>query len=57
MNYSADKLAKIFGCTVSDIMDINKELLLEQARSQCPFNQGEMVTQLLANLKTEDFGL
>jgi hypothetical protein len=27
MNYSAEKLAVIFGCTVSDIMDINKEIL------------------------------
>jgi hypothetical protein len=54
MNYSADKLAEIFRCTVSDIMDINKELLFEQVRS---YNQGKMVTQLLANLKTEDFGL
>jgi hypothetical protein len=57
MNYSAEKLAAIFGCTVSDIVNINKEILFEQVRSQCPFNQGEMVTQLLANLKTEDFGL
>jgi hypothetical protein len=56
MNYSAEKLAIIFGCTVSDIMDINKEILFEQVRTQCPFNQGEMVIQFFANLKTEDFG-
>jgi hypothetical protein len=57
MNYSAEKLAVIFGCTVSDIMDINKEILFEQVRTQCLFNKGEMVTQFFANLKTEDFGL
>jgi hypothetical protein len=55
MNYSAEKLAAIFGCTVSDIMDINKKILFEQVRSQCLFNQGEMVIQLLANLKTKNF--
>jgi hypothetical protein len=57
MNYLADKLAAIFGCTVSNIMDINKEFLFKQVRTQCPFNQGEMVTQFFANFKTEDFGL
>jgi hypothetical protein len=56
MNYSAEKLAAIFGCTVSDIMDINKEILFEQVRTQCPFNQGEIVTQFFANLKAKDFG-
>jgi hypothetical protein len=57
MNYLADKLAAIFGCIVSNIMDINKKILFEQIRNQCPFNQREMVTQLFANLKIEDFGL
>jgi hypothetical protein len=56
MNYSAEKFATIFGCTVSDIMDINKEILFEQVRTQCSFNQGEIVTQFFANLKTKDFG-
>jgi hypothetical protein len=56
MNYLAEKLAVIFGYTVSDIMDINKEILFEQVRTQCPFNQGEIVTQFFANLKTKDFG-
>jgi hypothetical protein len=56
MNYSAEKLAVIFGCTVFDIMDINKEILFEQVRTQCPFNQREIVTQFFANLKTKDFG-
>jgi hypothetical protein len=36
MNYSAEKLAVIFGCTVSDIMDINKEILFEKVKTQCP---------------------
>jgi hypothetical protein len=57
MNYSAEKLAIIFGCTVSDIMDINKEILFKKVKTQCPFNQGEIVTQFFANLKTKDFGL
>jgi hypothetical protein len=58
MNYLADKLATIFGYTVSDIVNINKELLFKQVRSQCLFNQGEMmVTQLFANFKTENFSL
>jgi hypothetical protein len=55
MNYSAEKLAAIFGCIVSDIMDINKEILFKQVRTQCPFNQGEIVTQFFANFKTKDF--
>jgi hypothetical protein len=33
MNYSANKLATIFGCTVSDIININRKILFEQLKN------------------------
>jgi hypothetical protein len=56
MNYSADKLVAIFGCTVFDIMDINKEILFEQIRSQCPFNIYDIAENYVKLLSTKDFG-
>jgi hypothetical protein len=56
MNYLADKLAAIFGCTVSDIVDINKEILFEQVRSQCPFNVYNIAENYVKLLPTRDFG-
>jgi hypothetical protein len=56
MNYSADKLATIFGCTVTDIMNINRKLLFEQVRSQCPFNVYDIADYYVKVLPSEDFG-
>jgi hypothetical protein len=56
MNYSADKLAAIFGCTVTGIMDINREILFEQVRSQCPFNVYDIAYYFVRGRPTEDFG-
>jgi hypothetical protein len=56
MNYSADKLTAIFGCTVSDIVDINKEILFEQIRSQCLFNVYDIAENYIKLLPTGDFG-
>jgi hypothetical protein len=56
MNYSADKLTVIFGCTVSDIMNINKELLFEQIKNQCPFNVYDIAENYVKLLSTGDFG-
>lgn len=56
MNYSASKLASIFGCAVSDIMDINKEILLERSRTQCPLTIPDIIKEFIAVLPTSNFG-
>jgi hypothetical protein len=56
MNYSADKLTIIFGCIVSNIVDINKEILFEQVRSQCFFNVYDIAENYIKLLPTGDFG-
>jgi hypothetical protein len=47
MNYSADKLATIIGCTVSDIMDINRKILFEQIKTQYPHNLTTLQLQIM----------
>lgn len=56
MTYTAKKLATIFGCTVSDLMDINRAILLEQCRKQNPFEIPEIIAYILKYIPNENLG-
>ena len=56
MAYTAEKLAAIFGCTVSDLMDINRGILLEQSRKQNPFSIPKLVDIFIAVCPINKFG-
>jgi hypothetical protein len=54
--YTAEKLATIFGCTVSDLIDINRGTLLEQCRKQSPFSIPKIVDIFIAVCPIDKFG-
>ncbi|CAB4445705.1 unnamed protein product [Rhizophagus irregularis] len=57
MAYTAEKLATIFGCTVSDLMAINREILKS---CQTPYAVSvipELVGHILECIPSNDFGL
>ncbi|PKY57951.1 hypothetical protein RhiirA4_479415 [Rhizophagus irregularis] len=56
MAYTAEKLATIFGCTVPDLIAINREILLEQCSKQSPLKVLEIVVEMVENLPSDEFG-
>ncbi|GBC23208.1 hypothetical protein GLOIN_2v1779779 [Rhizophagus irregularis DAOM 181602=DAOM 197198] len=56
MTYTVEKLAEIFGCTVSDLMAINRRILLEQCRKHSPFSIPKIVDNFIAVCSIDKFG-
>jgi hypothetical protein len=54
--YTAEKLATIFGCTVSDLMDINREILKSHQTPHAVSAIPELVGHILEYIPSNNFG-
>ena len=54
--YTAEKLATIFGCTVFDLMDINREILKSHQTPYAVSVIPELVGNILECIPSNDFG-
>ncbi|CAB4403320.1 unnamed protein product [Rhizophagus irregularis] len=57
MAYTAEKLATIFGCTVTDLMAINRKILKSHQTSYAVSVIPELVGHILEYIPSNDFGL